>query len=111
MNDCNWTDAATSEIKLAPHDVGLGHEKNESTAFYLVFVRRFSDDEALMVRPSFDFDPFGDFKNSSGSRRVHDDRRRPVTHSELNSVLSFGSIVFPWLSWNDERREPGNECE
>lgn len=93
------------------HDVCFGHEKNEKTAFYLVFVRRFSDDEALIVRPNFDFDPFVVFENSSGSRRVHDDRRRPLRHNELNSVLSFASTVFPWLSWNDERREPGTECE
>lgn len=93
------------------HVVCFGHEKNEKTVFYLVFVNRFSDEEALNVRPNFVFDPFGDLRNSSGSRRVHDDRRR-VIHNELNIVLSsVFSTVLPWLSWNDDRREPGNECE
>lgn len=69
------------------------HGKKEAkTLSYLDFVSRFSDDEALNARFNLVFEPLcGDLVNSFScvSRRVHDDRRRPVKHNVLKMLLSL----------------------
>lgn len=63
-------------------------KKDAKTLSYLVFVSRFSDDEALNVRFNLVFEPLCAFEKSD-SRRVHDDRRRPVKHNELKMLVSL----------------------
>lgn len=86
---------------------------------------RFSSAAAcrLIVRPSSPLADFSVRRISSGSRRTHDERRRPLAkYTDADGGVSAplpppaiasaaASAACCSRSWNDERREPGSDRE